>query len=202
LADVLELHPALEGLIADGPSYRRIRLASGALAVLFALLTGLFSAYVLALLIFALIWPGPGGLYAGPHDFLILPTRGAPPGYVAFRGLSLAHQLTYCGMHLVRSAPALMIFWSLRRLFGLYAKGVVFARENAALIKQIGLLLAADAAAPFICHLFLTASHWEIDHNWLHFASLQELVLGGVVVVIALVMEAGREIEEDRGQFI
>ena len=33
-------------------------------------------------------------------------------------------------------------------------------------------------------------------------ASLQELVLGAVVLVIALVMQAGREIEEDREGFV
>ena len=43
---------------------------------------------------------------------------------------------------------------------------------------------------------------WEIDRNWAHFTSLQELVLGGVVAVVALVMEAGREIEEERGLFV
>jgi hypothetical protein len=33
-------------------------------------------------------------------------------------------------------------------------------------------------------------------------AAVQELVLGAVVFVIALVMQAGREIEEDREGFI
>ena len=202
MTEVLELHPALDRPIADGPSYVRIQLASRVLAVLFAALTGLFGAFVVALVAFALFWPAPGGLYAGPHDFLVLPRGVAPLGYVAFRSLGLAQQLAYIGVHLIRSAPALLIFWSLKRLFGLYAGGVVFARENAALIKRIGFWLAIDAVAPFACHLFLAATHWEVDHNWLQFAGLQELILGGVVFVIALVMEAGREIEEDRGQFV
>jgi uncharacterized transporter YbjL len=98
--------------------------------------------------------------------------------------------------------PKLLIFWSLRQLFALYGGGVVFARENALYIKGIGLFLVADAAAPLVVHLVLNALHLAIDQKWMHLSSLQELVLGGVVYVIALVMEHGHAIEEEQEQFV
>ena len=48
----------------------------------------------------------------------------------------------------------------------------------------------------------LSATGYEIDKAWAHMAAIQELVLGAVVFVIALVMQAGHEIEEDREGFV
>jgi hypothetical protein len=55
---------------------------------------------------------------------------------------------------------------------------------------------------PFLVHLILSATGYEIDGLWAHMVSLQELVLGSVVFVIALVMQAGHEIEQDREGFV
>ena len=79
---------------------------------------------------------------------------------------------------------------------------VVFARENACHIKWIGVGLAIHAVAPFAGVQFLRALHLVIDHQWMHGSSLQELVLGAIVYAIAQVMQVGREIEEDRSQFV
>ena len=95
-----------------------------------------------------------------------------------------------------------MLFFSLRRLFGLYAEGVVFAAENARCIRWVGIALIANAVAPGLGVLFLTSLNLVIDHQWLHASSVQELVLGAVVYVIAQVMQVGHEIEEERSQII
>ena len=96
----------------------------------------------------------------------------------------------------------MILFWSLRSLFRLYSQGKVFGLPNARLIQLMGVCLVADAAAPFLCHLVLSATGYEIDKMWAHMASVQELILGAVVFVIALVMKAGHEIEEDREGFV
>ena len=49
---------------------------------------------------------------------------------------------------------------------------------------------------------YLSALHLVIDRQWMHASSVQELVLGAVVYVIALVMQVGHEIEQERGQFV
>ena len=78
----------------------------------------------------------------------------------------------------------------------------MFSARTAWLIKCMGVLLVIDAVSPFLCHLVLSATGYEIDKLWAHMAAVQELVLGAVVFVIALVMQAGHEIEEDREGFV
>ena len=91
---------------------------------------------------------------------------------------------------------------SLRTLFRLYGQGQVFTARNAALIKTMGAALIAHAAAPFACHLVLSATGYEIDKNWAHMVSFDEALLRAVVFVIAWVMQAGHEIEQDREGFV
>lgn len=129
-------------------------------------------------------------------------TPPAPAGFVPFAGLPLAQKLAYALVAAVRAAPSVLLFWNLRGLFLLYEKGTVFGRDNAERIRWAGVWLVADALAPFACHLFLSVTGLEIDRGWAHVLSLQELVLGGVVLVIAQVMQLGREIEEEREQFV
>jgi hypothetical protein len=129
-------------------------------------------------------------------------TPPGPAGFVTFAGLPLGQKLAYALVAVVRAAPSVLLFWSLRELFRLYERGVVFASENIRRIRQAGIWLVADALAPFVCHLALSATGLEIDRGWAHVMSLQELILGGVVFVVAQVMQLGREIEEERGQFV
>lgn len=148
-----------------------------------------------------LLYSGPH-LQAGPHHFE-LTARSAPlPGFVVVGALPWATKAAYAVVALARTAPAVMIVWNLRSLFQLYASGQVFAAGNAAAIKSIGLWLIASAVDPFACHLFLTGLGREIDHNWFHMQEVQAFVLGGLVFVIAQVMQVGREIEEDWSQFV
>lgn len=125
-----------------------------------------------------------------------------PKGFVAFASLPLAQRLAYAVVAAVRAAPSVLLFWNLRELFRLYERGVVFAGDNIRRIRLAGAWLVADALAPLVCHLALKATRMEIDHGWAHALSLQELMLGGVVFVVAQVMQLGREIEEEREQFV
>ena len=102
----------------------------------------------------------------------------------------------------MRIAPSLMIFWHLRGLFDLYAKGEVFGRRNGRRLARIGAWLCAYAVSPFVCHLVLAATGYEIDKVWMHLSSVQAFVLGLLVFVIAQVMAVGHEIEEDRKAFV
>jgi hypothetical protein len=180
--------------------YRRIRLGSRALVVLF---TALAAAFVLAMTaaVVLLVYPndlvriGPSGTYLGLGG-------PGPTHTVAMGTLPLAHRLAFLPIALVRLAPSVAILWGLRRLFGLYARGIVFAAENARQIRFVGLWLAVDALVPFIEHLIQRGLGIEIDANWFHVVSLQELVLGALVFVIAEVMRVGHEIEQERAEFI
>ena len=201
MATVLHLKPLYRAPAApppESPAQRRVRLGSQAVAWLF---TGLFALSVLILttaivtMLFykgELVRIGPDNCYIGE----------GPPNSVAFGSLTLVHRIVYVGVGIVRATPILMIFWSLRDLFGGYARGEVFSQSAARRFGRVGAWLCAYAVSPFLCHLFLSATRYEIDKNWAHMASLQAFILGLLVFVIGQVMQVGREIEEDREAFV
>lgn len=197
MADVLQLAPSVA---TEHPAHRRVRIGSRAFAVLFAVLFWGLAALT-ALGVWVVLFYG-GDMVSIGAAAVYLNTDGPPPGAVTFASLTLDHRIAYALVAVVRSAPALVLFWALRALFKLYGRGEVFTVRNATLIQRMGVCLVADALAPFACHVALSATGYEIDRNWMHMASLQGLVLGGLVLVIAQVMLVGREIEEDREQFV
>jgi hypothetical protein len=197
MAEVIDLAPPRT---ASTASYRKIRAASRGFEILF---TVLFAAFI-ALAIFSLwvlFFYGGTMIAIGPRGG-ILTTAPLPPDFVPFYTWRFDQRLVYAVDVLVRAAPTLYLFWCLRSLFRLYGQGQVFTDRTARLIQAMGVCLIADAALPFLCHVVLSATGYEIDKLWAHMAAVQELVLGAVVFVIALVMQAGREIEEDREGFI
>jgi hypothetical protein len=197
MASVVDIAPPRQ---AATPSYRKIRAASRGFEILFAVL---FVAFI-ALAVFSLwvIYFYKGTMIAvGPRGG-ILTTAPLPPDFVPFYTWRWDQRLVYAVDVIVRAIPTLGLFWFLRSLFRLYGQGEVFTGRTARLIQLMGVCLIADAALPFLCHLVLSATGYEIDKMWAHLAAVQELVLGAVVFVIALVMQAGREIEEDREGFV
>lgn len=197
MADILEFAPTF----AENPAYRRIRASSRAFAVLFGGLLWVFVALA-AFGVWAVLFYRGGVLSLGAPGGMISTDGHPPPGYVTFASLSLTHRGVYALVWVVRSAPMVLLFWNLQGLFRLYARGQVFAVHNARRLQWMGIALLADAVLPFLCHLALSAGGFEIDRNWAHITSVQELLLGGLVLVIAQVMLVGREIEQDREGFV
>lgn len=199
MSTVVKLKPRAETVATiETTAQRRVRLGSRALALLF---TGLLvlSAAILAAALAAMLFYKGELVRIGPDNCYI---GDGPPNSVAFGSLPLPHRLIYCLVGIVRATPIIMLFWSLRSLFGLYARGRVFSPDNGRGFSRIGGWLCAYALSPLVCHLFLSATGYEIDRNWAHMASVQALVLGLLVFVIGQVMRVGREIEEDREAFV
>ncbi|HEX4711297.1 DUF2975 domain-containing protein [Phenylobacterium sp.] len=197
MASIVDLAPPRPSAT---PSFRKIRAASRGFEVLFAFL---FAAFI-ALAIFSLwiLFFYQGTMIAiGPRGGIIT-TDPLPSDFVPFYTWRFDQRLVYAVDVIVRAIPTIYLFWCLRSLFRFYGQGEVFTDRTARLIQAMGVCLIADAALPFLCHLVLSATGYEIDKLWAHMAAVQELVLGAVVFVIALVMQAGREIEEDREGFI
>ncbi|MDG2523644.1 DUF2975 domain-containing protein [Caulobacter segnis] len=197
MTTVVQLKPAPVAL-PTAAHHQRLRLASRALSWLFTALLILVGAIAAALIAAVVFYTGDD-FRIGSNAVWI--GKGSADS-VAFRTLSLPHRLAYAAVGVVRIAPSLMIFWRLRELFALYSQGEVFGRRNGWLIGQVGVWLCAYAVAPLLCHLFLSATGWEIDRKWMHLASIQAFILGLLVFVIAQVMQVGREIEEDREAFV
>jgi hypothetical protein len=179
---------------------RRVRLGSRVLSIGFAC-AAVLATVLLAAGVGALLFYQGDGLRIGPSG-VIIGTPPWPAGFITFATVPLVQKLAYAVTAVVRFSPKVAILLNQAALFGLYAQGVVFDRRNARRIRDTGLWLIADGALPFVCHLVLSSAGLEIDHRWAHLGSLQELILGAVVVVIAEVMHVGREIEEDRSQFV
>ncbi|WP_165189227.1 DUF2975 domain-containing protein [Caulobacter soli] len=196
---VVKLKPRAETLTApETPAQRRVRLGSRALAWLFTGLLALSCAILATAMVTMIFYKGEL-VRIGPDNCYI---GEGPPNSVAFGSLPLPHRLIYGLVGIVRATPIIMLFWSLRSLFSLYATGRVFTPENGRSFSRVGGWLCAYALSPFVCHLFLGATGYEIDKNWAHMASLQAFVLGLLVFVIGQVMQVGREIEEDREAFV
>jgi hypothetical protein len=208
MAQVLEFDPIPTAPPVEPPPHRRIRWASRALAVLFGVIFVGYCLFATAMVLAFLvpyagdhITIGPKGmmLYLGPepaHPVV------SPSGYVPVAGLPLLQRLAHVVVSPLVILPGLMIFWNLGRLFRLYSRGVVFSEANARLIKQIGLWLCADSVAPLFTTSILAAVHMRIDQNWFHADTIPEILLGGVVYVIGMVMQVGHELEQEQEQFV
>ncbi len=182
------------------PSVRKIRVASRGLEWLFTALLAAFLA--LTAVGFGILFFYHGTVISfGPKGGLIS-TGPVPAGYLPLRDWRFDQRLAYAPVWLARSAPTIGLFWCLRSLFRLYGAAEVFTERTARLIRWMGVWLIADAVAPFLCHVVLSATGYEIDKAWAHATAVQEAVLGAVVFVIALVMQAGHEIEQDREGFV
>ena len=182
---------------------RRMRLVSRCLEILFlALAVGFGLAGAATIFDFIVPYapdliaacPSGGLLMIGPHVW--------PAHCVGVGAMPAVQRLAHAPCGLLLLVPMVLLFWNLHRLFGLYARGVVFAPDNASRLKHVGAALIVLGIAPVLNHAFLASLHLAIDQTWIQGSNIQELILGAVVWVIAQVMQLGRELEEERSQFV
>jgi hypothetical protein len=101
----------------------------------------------------------------------------------------------------VATVPLLFIFWELRGLFRLYARGIVFSGDNAVHLRRTGLWLVAYPFAKFSANaLFQLAG--GTDKAWFSMTLIHSLVLGLIVLAMSLVMEFGTEVEQEKDSFV
>ena len=182
------------------PPYHSLKLLSRSLAILFSVFAALQILWVLAAVIATLFFSDH--LLAGATGFSVF--AGKPP---AIRGMVLyssqpafTHAAGLLGIA-AGTAPIFVMFWNLRGLFRLYARGVVFARENAAQLKRIGLCLVAYPVAQVAVNMMFRLAG-GLDKVWFHMELVYALVLGLIVLAIAQVMEFGHEIEQEKDSFV
>ena len=187
----------------EAPALGRIRLLSRPLAWLFTGLLVLGSA-VLTLAVVAVltytgtrlqVWPG------GMQIYVEASVPPVPPTWTRVGALPWIQKIALAISATLMLGPALAILWELRRLFGLYASGVVLAVDNARRIGRIAAWLIAYAVAPTVGHLVVDLSGFD-DRGWLRFDSLQALLLGLVLLVVARVMLWGAEVQDDASRFV
>ncbi|MGA7711527.1 MAG: DUF2975 domain-containing protein [Rhizomicrobium sp.] len=202
MSNVLALDPVVSE--SENPSHRRLRLLSRLLKLLFAALLILLVFYLIAAIAVVIFFSAHVQMNAQGVTLLFGPHGEIPPtaaGMVRFSDQPVITRITGVADVAIAMVPIFFIFWHLRGLFGLYAAGTVFARENATHLKRIGIWLIVYPFAKFAANMLFRMAG-GLDHAWFHLMGLQALVLGLIVVAIAQVMEFGHEIEQEKDSFI
>lgn len=200
---VLKLPPIPEIHAEQPAKHLRLRKRSRILAAAFNGLFWLCAAYDVAMVLTALFYQGHNLIFGPEGGNLDFPARTTlPPGYVYWSDVTLRFRIGAVFAAGTQFVPATMLMLYLRGLFRLYARGIVFAEENALAFKRMGLWLILYAVTPFLSVKFLTLINCVIDRNWYHETELYALGLGSILFVIAEVMQAGREIEQERDEFV
>jgi hypothetical protein len=202
MSNVLVLDPIIAE--AEKPSHRRLRQTSRGLAWLFSAIFALYVSYIAAGIIVAFFFSSHVQMNAEGANFSFGLNGQLPrsiPGMVRLSDQPFITRLAGVIDLAIASLSFLLIFWNLRGLFGLYASGIVFARENAAYLKFVGVWLIAYLPLKLIANVVFRLAG-GVDHNWLHMDGVEALVLGIIVVAIAQVMEFGHEIEQEKDSFI
>lgn len=93
----------------------------------------------------------------------------------------------------------MIAFWFLYKLLGLYREGIIFTAQNVAAIRRIGWAIASIDIAGMLQTLITgpVLTFYEISSAYLA-ARLEVgyLIIGLFVVLIAYVMDMGRELKE------
>ena len=179
----------------------RVRAFSRVLS--FGFLTLAFLCTVLVVTVLATMIFHSGGMVGlGPDGGWLDRSGHMPRGYTALGDLPTREKLTYLLVVVVREGPKLAILLNQAALFRLYAQGAVFQPANARRLRDTGAWLMVDGVSPFLCHVALSVAGLEVDRRWAHLGSVQEVVLGVLLFVIAAVMALGREIEDDSQGFV
>ena len=178
-----------------GRTRKTLRRSSRWLAAILGMLMWsawlLMAAMILALVLYrgSEISLGPGGGFIGSP---------VPDGYTSFATLATRFRTGGVLAVIFQFTPGAMLLKLLRDLFRLYARGVVFSRRNAVLLKHTAAWLIAYAVTPFVSHALLSAANLIVDQVWFHADEVKALVVGLLLFGIAQVMEFGHEIERDR----
>lgn len=187
----------------EAPVLARIRRLSRPLEWLFV---GLFAvgAILLAIAVAAVLtYTGdrlqirPGGMQIYVEAVVPPP----PPGWTTVGVIPLIRKIALATSACLMIGPALAILWQLRRLFRLYGSGEILGAENARIIGLIAGWLVAYALAPTVGHFVVEAAGFD-DEGWLRLDSLQALVLGLILFVMARVMRWGAEVADDASRFV
>jgi len=201
LSNVIELPALPPDAHATILTYRSLRPLSRALAVLFAVFTGVSLLWLVGA--FAVTFFFSDHLLIGAKGAeLVFPRPAADvPGMVRFSTQPLLTHVVGFVDVVIGMIPVILVCWHLRGLFALYAAGVVFARENAVHLKRIGLWLVIWPVTKFGANMMFQLAGGT-DKAWAQMIFVYSLILGLIVFVVAQVMEFGREIEEERDSFV
>jgi hypothetical protein len=196
---------AFSSLEAEEPApalpHRRLLLLSRGLAILFTLFM-VASVLWLAGALVVIVFFANHVLVGAAGANLEFPRPATPVhGMVLFSSQPFITRVAGFVDIVVAMTPVVFVCWHLRGLFALYARGIVFARQNAVHLKRVGLWLVIYPFAKFAANMLFQLAGGT-DKAWAQMLFFDAFVLGVIVYAIAQVMEFGREIEQEKDSFI
>lgn len=200
MSNVVELPTLPLDMTGGDSAHRGLRRLSRVLVVLFTVFVAVQILWLLAAAIVT-VWFSDHVLVGAKGAFVF---SGTPPIWkdtVLYSTQSATTRVAGMIDIAVATLPILLAFWNLRGLFALYARGIVFARENAAHLKRVGLWLVVYPFAKVLANMIFQAAGGT-DKAWFHMELIYALVAGLIVFVIAQVMEFGHEIEQEKDSFV
>ena len=137
-----------------------------------------------------------------PADQLASHWTGRPDAVAA---LPWGKRLASMALTMLGLLPMLFCLAALRRLFRLYAVGIIFRAENVAALNAIGTAMiwvgVVQVLAPTVIPLLLTFDN-PAGHRMLVLGvgsgAVEALILGGVTRLIGWVMDGAREIADEQ----
>ncbi len=187
----------------EAPMLARIRRLSRPLEWLFAGLFVIGAALLVVAVVAVLAYTGdriqirPGGM----QIYIEAAVPPPPLGWTTVGVIPLIRKIALATSACLMIGPALAILWQLRRLFRLYGFDEILGAENARIIGLTAGWLVAYAIAPTVGHFVVEAAGFD-DEGWLRLDSLQALLLGLILFVIARVMRWGAEVADDASRFV
>jgi len=123
--------------------------------------------------------------------------------------LTLPVRLLACLVGLAQAAIAVFAVWRLRRLFGLYADGLIFTADNTRCLRHFAAAILAFAIAKPVTGALLSVvltmnnppGQRQITVS-LGSSELATLFIGGVFLIIAWIMDEAREMAEEQAEII
>lgn len=119
--------------------------------------------------------------------------------------LSLRTRILAGAASLIPGAVLMAGLLYLVRLFGLYARGMIFTAENVACYRKLGHVILWSMAASIV-HSSLMTIVLTLDNppgqRMISFgissSEIARLLIGMIVLLVSWIMEAGREIQEEQ----
>jgi hypothetical protein len=199
---------ALHEVTKPATALKRIRALSRPITILLTIALGLILVIQVPL-IFAILFlfHGAGSWHAsisfselGVGVAIFDDVSSVPARSVMLETLTFTQRAALSALAASGAAFTALTLHHLRRLFALYSRGAVFARENAHHLKRFALWLVVTAIALNISgrlYAWVTGTYPSGLSN----AALA-LVLGGMIYVVARVMELAAEADEERREFV
>ncbi len=175
---------------------RRLKLA---FTVLTIVMSGLLLSGLAAMVLYVLLRLSPAGQSWTCNQACLASFKS--PIAPAFLALPLWKQVAVVVPGFLTWAPILAAFWSLRSLFDQYSSGGFFTKQSCLIIRRFGLLIILAEVIAMAGRGFLHLIDASVLPTNLG-GAIVLMAVGALICLMAQVMHVGREIEDDRSQFV